>query len=54
MLEVVDIVLRYWTHLEQTLLVVSSLGKQNLILSYTWLKDHNLEVNWEKGEVLIT
>jgi len=22
-----------------------------MILSYTWLKDHNLEVNWQTGEV---
>jgi len=33
------------------LLAVSSLGKQNMILSYTWLKDHNPEVNWQTGEV---
>ena len=43
--EVVDIVLHYKTHSERTLLAVSSLGKQSIILSYTWLKDHNLEVN---------
>jgi len=30
---------------------VSSLGKQNMILGYTWLKDHNPEVNWQTGEV---
>jgi len=49
--EVVDIVLHYKTHSERTLLAVSSLRKQNMILSYTWLKDHNLEVNWQTGEV---
>jgi len=49
--EVVDIVLHYKTHSERTLLAVSSLGKQNMILSYTWLKDHNLEVDWQTGEV---
>jgi len=43
--KVVDVVLRYKTHSERTLLVVSSLRKQNMILSYTWLKDHNLEVD---------
>jgi len=51
--EVVDIVLHYKTHSERTLLAVSSLGKQNMILGYTWLKDHNLEVNWQTGEVQI-
>jgi len=49
--EVVDVVLRYKTHSERTLLAISSLRKQNIILSYTWLKDHNLEVNWQTGEV---
>jgi len=32
--EVVDVVLRYKTHSERMLLVISGLGKQNLILSY--------------------
>jgi len=49
--EVVDVVLHYKTHSERTLLTVSSLGKQNMILGYTWLKDHNPEVNWQTGEV---
>jgi len=49
--EVVDIVLRYKTHSKRTLLAVSSLRKQNMILGYTWLKDHNLEVNWQTREV---
>jgi len=49
--EVVDVVLHYKTHSERTLLAVSSLGKQNMILGYTWLKDHNPEVNWQTGEV---
>jgi len=49
--KVVDVVLRYKTHSERTFLAVSNLGKQSMILSYTWLKDHNLEVNWQTGEV---
>jgi len=49
--EVVDMVLHYKTHSERTLLAVSSLRRQNMILGYTWLKDHNLEVNWQTGEV---
>jgi len=51
--EVVNVVLRYKTHSERTLLTVSSLGRQNMILGYTWLKDHNPEVNWQTGEVQI-
>jgi len=49
--EVVDIVLCYKTYSERMLLAVSNLGKQSMILGYTWLKDHNLEVNWQTGEV---
>ena len=49
--EVVDMVLRYKTHSERMLLAVSNLGKQSMILGYTWLKDHNPEVNWQTGEV---
>jgi len=49
--EVVDVVLHYKTHSERTLLTVSSLGRQNMILGYTWLKDHNLGVNWQTREV---
>jgi len=49
--EVVDVVLCYKTHSKRTLLAVSSLRRQNMILGYTWLKDHNLEVNWQTREV---
>jgi len=49
--KVVDVVLHYKTHSERTLLAVSSLGRQSMILGYTWLKDHNPEVNWQTGEV---
>jgi len=49
--EVVDIVLRYKTHSKRTFLAVSSLGRQNMILGYTWLKNHNTEVNWQTREV---
>jgi len=49
--EVVDVVLCYKTHSERTLLAVSSLRKQNMILGYIWLKDHNPEVNWQTEEV---
>jgi len=52
--EVVDVVLQYKTHSERMLLAVSGLGKQNLILGYDWLKDHNPKIDWEKGEVKMT
>ena len=49
--KVVDIVLHYKTHSERTLLTISSLRKQSMILSYTWLKNHNPEVNWQTRKV---
>jgi len=33
--KVVDVVLRYKTHSERTLLAISNLGKQSMILGYT-------------------
>jgi len=52
--EVVDVVLCYKTHSERMLLAISGLGKQNLILGYNWLKDHNPKIDWEKEEVEMT
>jgi len=52
--EVVDVVLWYKTHSERMLLTISGLGKQNLILGYDWLKNHNPKIDWEKGEVKMT
>ena len=43
--EIVDIVLCYKTHSKRMLLAVSGLGKQNLILGYDWLKDHNPKID---------
>jgi len=43
--KVVNVVLRYKTHSERILLAVSRLRKQNLILGYNWLKDHNPKID---------
>jgi len=43
--EVVDILLQYSTHLKRILLTVLGLRKQDLILGYNWLKNHNLKTN---------
>ena len=52
--EVMNVVLRYKTHSERMFLAVSKLRKQNLILGYDWLKDHNPKIDWEKEEVKMT
>jgi len=48
---VVDLILRYRNHLEQTLFTVTGLGKQKLILGHSWLRKHNPEIDWGTGEV---
>jgi len=49
--KVVDVVLHYKTHSKRMLLAVFNLRKQSMILSYTWLKDHNPEVDWQTREM---
>ena len=53
-LEVVDVVLNYKGHGERTLLAVTSLGKQSIILGYTWLRQHNPEIDWRTQEIKLT
>jgi hypothetical protein len=48
---IVDVVLWYKGHTEHAQFAVTGLGKQDLILSYTWLHEHNLEVDWQTNAV---
>jgi len=49
--EVAELILLYEGHSERALFSVTGLGKQNMILGHTWLKEHNPEVNWQTGKV---
>ena len=49
--EIADIILRYKGHAERTQFAVTSLGKQNMILGFTWLRKHNPEIDWQMKEV---
>ena len=49
--EVVDTVLRYRDHAEHAHFAVTGLGNQDMILGYSWLCEHNPEVDWSTGEV---
>ena len=49
--EVIDVVLRYRDHAERAQFSVTSLGNQDMILGYSWLREHNPEVDWSMGEV---
>ena len=41
-------------HMERARMDVCNLGKTELILGMLWLAAHNLEIDWEKGEVKMT
>jgi hypothetical protein len=49
--EVAELLLCYNGHSKRALFCVTGLGRQNLILSHTWLKEHNPEVDWRTGKV---
>jgi hypothetical protein len=49
--EITDVVLCYKGHAERTQLAVTSLGKQSMILGFTWLCEHNPEIDWQTKEV---
>ena len=52
--EVAEMVVTYKGHSERVQFAVTGLGKQKLILGFTWLKKHNPEINWTTGEVKMT
>jgi len=41
-------------HMERIRIDVCRLGRTKVILGMPWLVAHNLEINWEKGEVKMT
>ena len=45
--EIVDLILRFEDHMERTSFAVTGLGKQDLILGFTWLEEHNPEIDWQ-------
>jgi hypothetical protein len=47
-------VVDYKRHTERIQLTVTRLRKQHIILGYSWLQKHNLEINWETKEVRMT
>jgi hypothetical protein len=49
--EVADIILHYTDHAERALFAVTKLGRQKVILSFSWLCQHNPEIDWQTREV---
>ena len=52
--EVVDVVMAYNGHSERILLVVTRLGKQSMILGFSWLNKHNPEIDFRARTVKMT
>uniref|UniRef100_A0A0W0F4H4 RNA-directed DNA polymerase n=1 Tax=Moniliophthora roreri TaxID=221103 RepID=A0A0W0F4H4_MONRR len=48
--EMADVVLKYKDHTECTMFAVTSLGKQTVLLGYSWLEKHNPEINRQTKE----
>src|SRR6266511_2167599 len=44
--KVVDIITPYGGHSEQNLLVITRLGKQRIILEFSWLNNHKPEIDF--------
>jgi len=47
----VEVNVYYKSHVERMRMDVCDLGKTEVILGMPWLQAHNLEINWETGEV---
>ena len=53
-MEIVDAILQFNDHSEHTSFAVTSLGKLDIILGFTWLQEHNLEIHWQTREVTMS
>jgi transposase InsO family protein len=52
--EVVDLILRYEGHTERATFAVTNLGRQDVILGFTWLEEHNPEIDWKTRKVVMS
>ena len=51
---VVRLRLKVYDHSEVFALAVTDTGKSDVIIGYNWLRKHNPEIDWEKGELKFT
>jgi hypothetical protein len=52
--KIADVILRYNGHVERTQFAITQLGKQSMILGFTWLREHNPKINWQTKEVCMS
>ena len=50
----VSLILWYKNHSEWTTFCITNMGKQKLILRHSWLRKHNPEIDWNKGDVKLS
>ena len=53
-MEIIDTILQYNGHMECTSFAVTSFGKQDIILRFAWLQEHNLEIDWQTQKVVMS
>ena len=49
----VSIIIKIGKHTEKLWCAVTCLGKTPLILGHTWLRRHNLDVDWSSGKITL-
>jgi hypothetical protein len=52
--EVVTVIMQYGKHKERATFAVTKLGNQDMLLRFTWLRQHNPEIDWCSEEVKMT
>ena len=52
--QVLDVILHVDGHSERTTFAVANLSKLDIILGFTWLVEHNLEINWQSCKVSLS
>jgi len=52
--EAVKVILHLNGHAEHVNVAVTNLRKQNLILGFTWLQEHNPEINWQTQKITMS
>ncbi len=49
-----EIIIQFQGHHEKVIAEVTDLGRNQMILGYTWLRHHNPEIDWTSGKVQMT
>ena len=52
--EIVDTILHVNGHSKRNMFAVANLGKLDIILRFTWLVEHNPEINWQTCKIALS